>query len=520
MKKTNRQILVIDDDSVTRKLISHNLEKEGYTVFDADSSKNGLTLIKKHNIDLVFCDVMMDDMDGFEFCKLVRQDERYQALPFVFITARTSNEDKIKALNLGADDFISKPVNIQDLLLKTSSILKRVEIYRVYGIRKKFEETFSEKPFQILLVDDDPIILKILSVTFIGAGYDCLIANNAQEGFALARIHNPDLILSDYMMPDVDGFGFRKMLSNDNRLAHIPFIFLTANDQDNVVMESFDMDIKDFISKTTNPRLVAAKVGNVLKTIRKERQNTLLELQEAADSISMEVVPKNTPSLDGFEIIHWHVPFKGMPGGDFIDYIELDEDNLVVILGDVMGKKWGAWFFTFSFIGYLRSAIRVVLKEQKVFSAKEVLKKVNESIYDDAKISEIFTTVSLVIVNKKTKEVQYSGAGDLGLLYYDEDSKHVKPYQSEGMLLGARQDGDYDTITMSLKHHDSMFVLTDGVIESRNKQGEQYGMERLVKTIEESAELPNQFEYVKEKFLDFTGGVFDDDVSMIAIRCD
>ena len=201
----NRQKLVIDDDAVTRKLICHNLEKEGYTVFDADSSKNGLKIIKKENIDLVFCDVMMDDMDGFEFCGLVRQDERYQALPFVFITAKTSNEDKIKALNLGADDFISKPVNIQDLLLKTNSILKRVEIYRVYGIRKKFEETFAEKPFQILLVDDDPIILKILSVTFIGAGYECLIANNAQEGFALARMQNPDLILSDYMMREVDG---------------------------------------------------------------------------------------------------------------------------------------------------------------------------------------------------------------------------------------------------------------------------------------------------------------------------
>jgi len=517
--KNNKQILVIDDDAVTRKLICHNLGKEGYTVYDADSSKAGLKALKQHNIDLVFCDVMMEDMDGFEFCSIVRKDEKYQALPFVFITARTSAEDRTRALDLGADDFITKPVNIPDLLLKANSILKRVEIYRVYGIRKKFEDTFAEKPFRILLVDDDPIILKILGVTFEGAGYECITASNAKDGFNLARTNSPDLILSDYMMPDIDGFTFRKMLLEDNRLSQIPFIFLTANDQDNVIMESYDLDIKDFISKTTNPRLVTAKVGNVLKTLRRERQNTLLELQEAADSISMEVVPKNMPVFEGFEIVHWHVPFKGMPGGDFIDYIELDEDNLVVILGDVMGKKWGAWFFTFSFIGYLRSAIRVVLKEQKLFSAKEVLKKVNESIYDDAKISEIFTTVSLIIINKKTKEVQYSGAGDLGLLYYDEEAKTVKPYQSEGMLLGARQDGDYDTISMSLKHHDSMFVLTDGIIESRNKNGEQYGMERLVQTIEDSATLPNQFAYVKEKFMDFTGGIFDDDVSMIAIRC-
>ena len=71
------------------------------------------------------------------------------------------------------------------------------------------------------------------------------------------------------------------------------------------------------------------------------------------------------PKLKGFKINHWHQPFQGIPGGDFLDYFTLDENRVAVILGDVMGKKWGAWYFAFAYASYVRSAMRVVLQTGK-----------------------------------------------------------------------------------------------------------------------------------------------------------
>ncbi|CAN5510914.1 hypothetical protein BH10BAC5_BH10BAC5_16410 [soil metagenome] len=518
MVKNNRHILVVDDDEVTRKLISFNLLKEGYDVFETGTVKNASDILNSTPIDLVFCDVIMEGVDGFEFCKSVRRVDKHKALPFVFITSSGSNEVKLKAIDIGADDFLIKPVDIPDLILKTNSILKRIEIYKAYGIRNKLEGSFRDETMKLMLVDDDPIIIKILNVTFKTAGIDCHTFGNAKAALEKVDEIKPDLILADLSMPDMDGFEFRKILLTNPIHRHIPFVFITSNDSDNVILEGYDLDIKDFIVKSTNPKVITAKITNLLKSLKNERQNTLMELQQAADSISMEVVPKKPAAIEGFDVEHWNVPYKGTPGGDFIDYIELDEDHTAIILGDVMGKKWGAWFFAFAFIGYLRSAIRMAITQSRTFSAKEILKNVNHSVYSDAKISEIFTTVSLLIVNNKNNTVQYSGAGDLGLLYYNSKSQKVEQLNSEGMLLGIKKDGDYDNVEITMSAGDCIVAVTDGVAEARDADNEQFGMERLKACLGNSMDCGADLIGIKNEFQKFTDKKFDDDVSLIYIK--
>ena len=518
MVKNNRHILVVDDDEVTRKLITFNLLKEGYDVFESETVKSASDILNSTNIDLVFCDVIMEGIDGFQFCESVRRVEKHRALPFVFITSNSSNEIKLRAIDIGADDFLVKPVNIPDLLLKTNSILKRIEIYRAYGIRSKLESSLKDEPMKIILVDDDPIILKILSVTFKTAGIECHTFENAKSALEKVSEINPDLILADFLMPEMNGFEFRKTLLADQILKHIPFVFLTSNDQDNIILEGYDLEIKDFIIKSTNPKIITAKITNLLKSLKNERQNTLMELQQAADSISMEVVPKKPATIDGYDVEQWNVPYKGTPGGDFIDYIELDDDHTAIILGDVMGKKWGAWFFAFAFIGYLRSAIRMAINQSGSFSAKEILKNVNHSVYNDSKISEIFTTVSLLIVNNKTNTTQYSGAGDLGLLHFNSKEQKVELLQSEGMLLGIRDDGDYDNVEIKMSEGDCLLVVTDGIAEARNQSGEQFGMESLKACLSNSLGCGADLIGVKNEFQKFTDEKYDDDVSLIYLK--
>lgn len=514
-----QQILIIDDDPVTRKVITRGLEKNNFNITVASSAKEGFEKLNTTNVDLVLCDVVMNDMDGYEFCTMVRKEDRFKALPFIFITSKSSLEDRSHALFLGADDFISKPVNFEDLSLKINSLLKRVEIYKLHSVKYNIEKTFEDDSSRILIVDDDPMISAVISAALSDYNIECLSETNASD--ALKMLANtfpkPDLILSDIMMPEMDGFEFRKKILEDPLLKEIPFVFLTSNDNEEVVIQGYNLDIKDFIIKTDKPKVIALKISNLIKNISRDKKKVIAQLKSAADSITMEVVPKSAPKLNGFDIKQWYIPYKGTPGGDFIDYIPVSENRVVAILGDIMGKQWGAWFFAFSFIGYIRSSIRVVIDNDTNLSAGDLLAKVNNSIFKDAKISEVFSTVSCVILDNKEMSFEYSGAGDLAVFHYIASENKVEQYTSGGLLLGLSPENTYDNITANAKPGDFIVIYSDGITDSRNKQGESYGQERVLEILNTKSEK-DKITQLKDDFIEFTGGIYDDDISLIIIE--
>ena len=365
-----RNILIIDDDLTIRKLIGHHLKKNGYDIFEAEGAGEGFNLLNEKKIDLVLCDVTMDEMDGFTFCRKVREDQNHRVLPFIFVTAKNTTEDKSEALEAGGDDLITKPFDINDLLIKVQALLRRTEIYKVYGAKKNLEQSFSMKTSKVLLVDDDQLISKVFQYNLVQAGFECEIANNADDGYSLAKANPPDIIVSDIMMPRIDGYKFRTMLLEDNDLKSIPFIFLTAKEEEKDILDGYELGINDYVIKNAGPKILTAKINAIIKSLRKERQKIVSELHVAADMLGAKVVPEKFPNFEGFDIKYWHQTYQGIPGGDFIDYFELDENNLAIALGDVMGKKWGAWYFAYAYAGYIRSSIRVVLQSNSDYDTQ------------------------------------------------------------------------------------------------------------------------------------------------------
>ena len=147
---------------------------------------------------------------------------------------------------------------------------------------KKMSENSQQK---ILLVEDEPNIAMLFKYNLTKAGYLCETANNGKVGFEKVAEFQPDLIISDIMMPEVDGFEFRKMLLADSELAKIPFIFLTAKGSEEDILNGYDMDIEEYIIKTSSPRIVLAKIAAVLKVKAKEREKAVEEVHQAADLV-------------------------------------------------------------------------------------------------------------------------------------------------------------------------------------------------------------------------------------------
>jgi sigma-B regulation protein RsbU (phosphoserine phosphatase) len=368
---------------------------------------------------------------------------------------------------------------------------------------------------KVLLVEDQENISKLFSYNLEKAGYECKVAQNGREGYDFAKKYKPDIIISDIMMPEVDGFNFRRLLLADSELSSIPFIFLTAKGDEEDILEGYDLEIEDYIIKTASAKIVLAKVNAILKSQQKERKKIVDEVHKAADKMVAKVVPDEFPKFDGYEIKHWHVSYEDVPGGDFIDYFQIDNNKMAIALGDVMGKKWGAWYFAVAYAGYVRSALRFVLQSDKNLSPGDIINKVNESVFKDERLSEVFVTLSLLICDNKENTVQYSGAGDLPLIYKSSETKFVL---SHGLLLGFNETSEYENQLIQLRKGESLFLFTDGIIESRNSDGEQFEKERLLHVIDNTTDKNDILGIIKKEFTDFTNNRFEDDLSIVSIK--
>lgn len=368
---------------------------------------------------------------------------------------------------------------------------------------------------KILLVEDEESVAKLMLYNFKKAGYETEWAENGLEGYLMAKSFDPDIIVSDIMMPEFDGYEFRKKLLEDPKLKLTPFIFLSAKGDENDILEGYDLNIEDYIVKTSGSKIIMAKIAALLKSSKKERDKAVSEVHDAANSMGAKVVPDETPDFDGFTIKHWHVPFQNVPGGDFIDYFKVDDDNLVVVLGDIMGKKWGAWYFAVAYAGYVRSAIRMILDDENVLSPASILNKVNNAIYKDERISDVFITLSIVCLNRKTKTIKYAGAGDLPIIYKSDVVKSVK---SNGILIGFKEIGNYENCEIELKEGESAYLITDGIPETRCKNGDFFGEGRLKEIIESLSVADDPLEKIVTEFTEATDNRFEDDISIIAVK--
>lgn len=117
------KILVVEDDKNLRKLIVTCLEKANYTVFDTKNGEEALELMDRQYVDLIVTDIMMPEMNGYELIKELR-DANYNT-PILIITAKEDIEDKRIGFSLGADDYMVKPINIDELIMRVKSLLKR-----------------------------------------------------------------------------------------------------------------------------------------------------------------------------------------------------------------------------------------------------------------------------------------------------------------------------------------------------------------------------------------------------------
>lgn len=121
------KILVVDDEKDIVDLITYNLEKEGFAVAGAYDGEASLRLLKTFKPDLVILDLMLPGIHGLDICRLIRKNRETESLPVIMLTARSEEMDRIVGLEIGADDYISKPFSVRELIARIRALLRRLE---------------------------------------------------------------------------------------------------------------------------------------------------------------------------------------------------------------------------------------------------------------------------------------------------------------------------------------------------------------------------------------------------------
>lgn len=123
---SKEKILIVEDEKDIVELIQYNLEKENFKVQSANNGQKALDLVRKNHPDLILLDLMLPEIDGLEFCRILKKDPKASHIPIIMLTAKAGESDKIVGLELGADDYITKPFSVKELIARVKALLRRM----------------------------------------------------------------------------------------------------------------------------------------------------------------------------------------------------------------------------------------------------------------------------------------------------------------------------------------------------------------------------------------------------------
>lgn len=215
MKET---ILLVEDNPITRKLVRFSLEAEGLEVIEAADGKTAVARFAERPISLVLQDLFLPDMDGFQLVSRLRALPGGSEVPMLAFTGMLSHKDEARVSAAGFDDLISKPVEPSRLWQIVRAHLPDEQIGKA--------DLFG-KGLRLVVADDDPVQRKLVAFRMQKVGFQVSTAADGQEALELVRREAPDAVLSDVLMPNVDGFRLCLELRRDPAASKVPVVLTT-----------------------------------------------------------------------------------------------------------------------------------------------------------------------------------------------------------------------------------------------------------------------------------------------------
>lgn len=375
---------------------------------------------------------------------------------------------------------------------------------------------------RILVVDDEPVNLQILinqltkekySVKFLTSGEEAVSAIESGEEF--------DLVLLDVMMPVISGFDVCRRIRERYSAHELPVVLLTAKNTKDDMIAGISIGANDYITKPFDREELLARVRNCisLKKAAEEQKKFIAVKQELeiAKSIQLSILPETLPQMEGLSIRAKYEPMMEV-GGDFYDFLQIDENRIGILIADVTGHGVAA--------ALISSMVKIAfyMSHDRIDDPAALLEKINSSLFEH--IYGRFITAFYIFIDMKEKKAVFSNAAHWPVYIQNRYSGEISEHTIRGRLIGINREENYKNQAISLRQGDRLVLFTDGIIEERNSTGELLGEERFIEMIQESSSSePSRL--INEVFMAlynwsgrFNKEGLEDDATMIVVDID
>jgi DNA-binding response OmpR family regulator len=282
MDYANNSLLVVDDDELSRDLLSRHLERQGYTVATAGNGAEALRCMAVESYDLVLLDLQMPEVDGYGVLESMRREEQLRGTPVIMLTAVSERDAVLTCLTLGAADYIVKPFSVA---VVKSRVWRCLETRRLSGRAMTIADLGAVAGSVVMVVDDEEMNRRLVSARVRQLGAEAVEAQSGRDALSQIRRCAPDLVLLDLMMPGMDGFEVLQKMKDSPRLAQVPVIVVSGNADSQSTARCMDLGADDYLGKPYNAVEFKARVVSCLqlKRLRDEEADRSRRLGELAD---------------------------------------------------------------------------------------------------------------------------------------------------------------------------------------------------------------------------------------------
>ncbi|MEQ1705935.1 MAG: PleD family two-component system response regulator [Rickettsiales bacterium] len=269
------QILVVDDVPANVKLLEAKLISDYYKVITAVDGFEALEKAKKFKPDLILLDVMMPGMDGFETCMKLKTDPEIAHIPVVMVTALSEKSDRLKGLESGADDFITKPINDVSLfarvksLIRIKTLLDELRLRNMTGIQmgidseQKSDFIADVTGAKILLVDDDSVQSKQV-LAKLDEKYKTTLVEDPELALETAKNGDFDVIIVSTLLAGMDGLRLASYIKSQEETRHVPIIVFVDEDERHIMLKALEMGINDYLTVPVDKNEMAVRIRTQL----------------------------------------------------------------------------------------------------------------------------------------------------------------------------------------------------------------------------------------------------------------
>lgn len=362
----------------------------------------------------------------------------------------------------------------------------------------------------ILIVEDDSTVRELLKYR-LGKHYTVYTATNGQEALEKVGEHIPDLIISDIMMPKMDGFALQSALQADKNTRVIPFIFLTARADEPARQEGARTGVDDYITKPFDMEQLLSRVERLLERV--DMFQSQLDAEIGRD-FSNRLLPDHVPDVDNYQF-YYHAEAREQGGGDLFDWTETQNGTYFLTIGDVMGKGLRAKFYAYSFLSYVRGTLHTLLKESS--SPAAVMSNINSMLLDDEVLEDTFASFLLMHWNPANNTLTCANAGHCRPVLVTPDGPEI--IEHSDLILGLEADASFTNIELDLHSETAFVAYTDGLMELPVKENDMLGEEGVEASVGRAYGSPDPVETLLETALDQSDeDSFQDDILVVWLQ--